>query len=184
MGYNLVKDTRAPYKIYRRKTTKTKGGKPVYRYYYQLWDSETRTYSGAKSTGQTNRAAAESWLSIELAKQKKSALTVEQFATGLFDEESEYLIWREQRGRAMSWNHCRHCETYLKTYILPYVDDTLLADLRAREIERPKYSRILSQSLRVPIRFLGDPISICSPPARPVKFGFCTATCASVKQEG
>jgi len=60
-----VKNSHAPYKIYRRKTRKTKGGRPVYRYYFQPWDSETLTYSTAKSTGQTNRAAAETWLAVK-----------------------------------------------------------------------------------------------------------------------
>ncbi|MQY76838.1 MAG: hypothetical protein GH155_04330 [Spirochaeta sp.] len=35
----------------------------------------------------------------------------------------------------MSWNHRRHCATYLRTYIFPYFDNTALADLRALEIE-------------------------------------------------
>lgn len=135
MAYKFMKDTRTPYRIYRRKTRKTKGGRPVYRYYFQLWDPETRTYCTAKSTAQTNRAAAETWLSVHLAEEVQSILTVEGFADGLFDEGSEYLAWRAQRGREMSWNHRRHCATYLRTYILPYFDNTALADLRALEIE-------------------------------------------------
>ena len=135
MGHDFVKDTRKPYTIYRRKTQKAKGGRPVYRYYFQLWDPETRCYSKAKSTGQTNRAAADTWVAAYLIREKKSTLTVDQFAKSLFDEGSEYLIHRAQRGREMSWNHRRHCATYLKSYILPYFDNTPLSDLRALEIE-------------------------------------------------
>ncbi len=135
MAYKFVKDTRTSYKIYRRKTRKTKGGRLIFRYYFQLWDPETRSYSTAKSTGQTNRAAAETWLSVHLAEEVQSVLTVEGFAGGLFDEYSEYLTWRAQRGREMSWNHRRHCATYLRTYILPYFGHEQLSNLRALEIE-------------------------------------------------
>jgi integrase len=72
---------------------------------------------------------------MKQAEKQKSALTVRQFSEGLFDDNSEYLLHRTQRGREMSWNHRRHCATYLRTYILPYFDNTPLVDLRALEIE-------------------------------------------------
>ncbi len=155
MDYSFIRDTRKPYCIYRRKTRKTKGGRPVYRYYFQLWDPKRQRYSSGKSTGQTNRAAAEAWIvaflqrkrAEEQAKERESVLTLERFATGLFDEDSEYLTWREQRGKAMSWNHRRHCATYLRSYIFPYFGKIRLVDLTALDIEGFQ-SWLLKQPIR------------------------------------
>jgi hypothetical protein len=147
MGYRFVKDTRKFYRIYRRKTKKTKGGRPVFKYYFALWDFEAQRYSSAKSTGQTNRAAAETWLAAYLAEGKPSALTLEGFAVGIFDENSQYLTHRAQRGREMSWNHRRHCATYLKTYILPYFDKIRLVELTTLDIEGFQ-SWLLKQPIR------------------------------------
>lgn len=154
MPYNFVKDTRKPYTIYRRKTRKTKGGRPVYRYYFQLWDPELKRYSSGKSTGQTNRAAAETWIAAHLTEAAPSLATPEAFATRLFDEGSEYLTWREQRGRAMSWNHRTHCATYLKSYILPYFGKARLSELSALGIEG-----FQSWLLKQPIRGNGGTLS-------------------------
>jgi integrase len=130
-----VREGRAPFKIYRRKTRKTKAGRPVYRYYFQLWDSEAQAYSTAQSTGQTTRAAAETWLAAHLSQEEESTLTVEGFSRGLFAEGSDYLTWRAQRGREMSWNHRTHCASYVERYISPYFKKTYLADLSVLRIE-------------------------------------------------
>ncbi len=83
------------YAIYRRKTKMRRSGRPVYRYYYQLWDEEKRKYGPANSTGQTSRTAAEVWLAKHLQQEQQSTLTVTEFATGMFDEGSSYLTYRQ-----------------------------------------------------------------------------------------
>jgi site-specific recombinase XerD len=126
----------APYRIYRRRTAKTKSGRPVYKFYYALWDDTARRYGPSRSTAQTTRTAAERWLALHLAQEQESALSLQGFATGLFDEGSEYLVYREQRGRPMSWNHRRHYDTYLKRYILNYLGTRPLAGLGVLDVER------------------------------------------------
>lgn len=124
------------YRIYRRKTKKNHAGRPVYKYYYALWDYEACRYSSARSTGKTNRTDAERWLSQELQKQPQSSLTVKQFANGLYDDGSEYVKYRQQRGRTLSWSHQKHCQTYLCRYIIPFFGNTNLASLTTLDVER------------------------------------------------
>lgn len=126
----------APYRIYRRRTAKTKNGRPVYKFYYALWDDSARRYGPARSTAQTTRTAAERWLALHLAQEQESALSLRAFAVGMFDEGSEYLLYRQQRGRGMSWNHRRHYATYLNRYILPYLGARPLAGLGILDVER------------------------------------------------
>ena len=99
------------------------------------WDAETQRWETAQSTGQTTRAAAETWAAAELAQETQSRETVEAFSSGMFDDGSEYLTHREQRGRTLSWNHRRHCATYLRLYILPYFGKTKLVDLTALSVD-------------------------------------------------
>ena len=111
---------RSPYRIYPRKTRKTgRGGKPISIYYFQRWNPELRRYETARSTGQTNRAAAETWAAAQLAAATDSKTTLAAFAAGMFDEGSEYLRHRAERGREMSWNHRTHNAHYLERYVLP-----------------------------------------------------------------
>jgi integrase len=127
----------APYRIYARKTRKTdRRGRPQHVFYFAKWDPESQHWETAKSTGQTTRAAAETWAALVLTEENHSRETVGAFAKGMFDDGSEYLVHREQRGRALSWNHRRHCATYLKRYILPYFGTTRLADISALNIDR------------------------------------------------
>lgn len=128
---------RAPYRVYPRKTRKVgRGGRPISIYYVQRWNPELRRYETAKSTGQTNRAAAETWAAAQLAAATDSKTTLAAFAAGMFDEGSEYLRHRAQRGREMSWNHRTHNAHYLERYILPFFLDSRLADITANTIER------------------------------------------------
>lgn len=127
----------AAYRLYPRKTRKKdRRGRPIPVYCFALWDAVARRWETAQSTGQTTRSAAETWAAAQLAGQKESRETVSAFAGGLFDEESEYLIHRAERGRPVSWNHRQHCATYLEKYILPYFGKYRLADLTALDIER------------------------------------------------
>ena len=113
-----------------------RGGKPISIYYFQRWNSELRRYETARSTGQTNRAAAETWAAAQLAGATDSKTTLAAFAAGMFDEGSEYLRHRAQRGREMSWNHRTHNAHYLERYVLPFSRDSRLADITASTIER------------------------------------------------
>ena len=54
----------------------------------------------------------------------------------MFDEGSDYLRHRAQRGREMSWNHRTHNAHYLERYVLPFFRDSRLADITAHTIER------------------------------------------------
>jgi len=124
------------YRIYRRRTTRHRNGRPVYMFYFSLWDPQRRAYGAGRSTHQTTRKAAERWLALYLAQEQESALTLQAFAEGMFTEGSEYLVYREQRGRGLSWNHRQHCATYLKKYILPYLGKKPLAALTTLDVER------------------------------------------------
>ena len=75
-----MKGTHAPYRIYRRKTKRTRAGRPVYIYYWAKWDPDSRRYDGARSTGQTTRADAETFVTARLASEKASRETVGAFA--------------------------------------------------------------------------------------------------------
>jgi integrase len=129
-------DRHAPYRIYRRKTARVRQGRRVYVYYVSVWDPLTRRYGPGHSTGQTNRTAAERWVSLNLEKERGPALTFEAFARGMFDEGSEYLTYRAQRGRELSWNHRKHCASYLERYLLPYFGNRRLAEISTLDIER------------------------------------------------
>jgi integrase len=125
-----------PYRIYRRKTKAHHAGRPVYKYYYALWDAEAHRYGPANSTGCTNRIDAEQWLAKHLQERPYSGLTMGEFATGMYDEDSAYLTYRRQRGRDLSWAHRKHSQTYLEHYILPYFGKTRLESLGILEIEQ------------------------------------------------
>ena len=73
----------APYRIYPRKTRRTgRGGRAISIYYYQQWDGELRRYETARSTGQTSRAAAETWAAVQLATAAESQESIAGFARG------------------------------------------------------------------------------------------------------
>ena len=74
---------RAPYRIYPRKTRRIgRGGKPISVYYFQRWNPELRRYETARSTGQTNRAAAETWAAAQLAAATDSKTTKSEAGSG------------------------------------------------------------------------------------------------------
>ena len=126
----------APYRIYRRKTARRRNGRTVYIYYVALWDYRTQRYGTGRSSGQTNRVAAERWAALNIELEAPSTLTIEEFAYGMFDEGNPYLIYREQRCRGLSWSHRRHCRSYLQLYILPHLGRIQLAGLTTLDIER------------------------------------------------
>ena len=135
IGATMHEDGKAPFRLYRRKTRKKEKGKPVYIYYVQIYNPRLHKYGTAKTTKQTSRAAAYAWAITHLGETKESSLTLGAFAGGIFDEGSDYLIYREQRGRAMGWNHRRHNATYLRKYILQFFRKKRLVDLTSLDIE-------------------------------------------------
>jgi hypothetical protein len=56
--------TKGDYQLYRRRTTKTKNGKPIYAYYYRIWEGDKR--SVGKTTRQTSKTAARAWVQARL----------------------------------------------------------------------------------------------------------------------
>ena len=131
-----TEDGRAPFRLYRRKTRRTERGKPVFIYYCQFYDSARRRYATACTTHQTSRAAALTWAASRLAESHYKSVRFDAFAAGLFDPGSEYLVYREQRGRPMSWNHRKHCATYLRKYVIPFFQGWNLDDIDTLDIER------------------------------------------------
>lgn len=137
-----LSEGRESFRIYRRVTRRKVRGKPVYRFYVQFLDERTGEYATAVSSKQTTRSAATTWAITELARRKAAALTqaehgvtVGELARDFFNEDSAYMTRRQERGKAMSWNHRRHCATYLQKYILPFFGDHRLDRLTDDHIE-------------------------------------------------
>jgi hypothetical protein len=126
-----------PFHIYRRKTTHKVGGKPVFRFYVSFRDPISGGYRSAVSSKQTSRAAAFTWAMGELSREQNagSTLTVGKFATGFFDEGSEYLTHRADHGHLMSWNHRTHNRSYIDRYIIPFFRDRPLTELAVSDID-------------------------------------------------
>ncbi len=143
----MKSEGKAPFHIYRRKTTKRRNGKPLFKYYVNFLDPETGEYRSAVSSGQTAHGAAKVWATEQLAKGSMVRVTVGDFARGFFDPDSAFMRYRSQRGRNMSWNHQRHNATYLRRYILPFFKDRQLSSLTHLDVERFQ-SWLLEQSRR------------------------------------
>lgn len=144
---------RAPFHLYRRKTSKMNGKKPVYIFYAQFFDPVTEKYLSGKSTKQTSKAAATTWCLLQLKKAtraaedgepitalppaltQKKALTLKEFASGFFDPGSAFMTHRRERGRPMSENHRRHNAVYLTKYIFPFFRDKPLKEITDLDIE-------------------------------------------------
>jgi hypothetical protein len=142
-----MNDGRTPFHIYRRKVVKPgAGGKPVFKFYVSFWDPTAGRYRSGVSSKQTSKAAAFTWAIAELAKEEDAgaSLAIGKFADRFFDEDSEYLTHRAERGHVMSWNHRTHNKSYLTRYIIPYFKDKPIAELTGTMFPPSRTSHLAS----------------------------------------
>lgn len=120
--------------LYKRPTTKNN----KYIYYVQFYDEDGNRLT-ARSTGQTSKAAAETWAFEELRKgliATKKNITFKQFAQDWWIwEKCQYVKGKLARGANISRGYVDSMKRYLDLHILPYFKNKKLQKINSRMIE-------------------------------------------------
>jgi integrase len=116
------------YKSYTLHTRKPKSGKPIYYAQFRLPDG-TRT--NAKSTGQTNKVAAERWCEAQLSKGQivRKNQTLKDFSQGFFDWNGEYSTNRRATNKRFSERQSKELNAILENKIIPDLGSYPLTNL-------------------------------------------------------
>ena len=127
--------THKPFNLYKRSTKKP--GKFIY--YCQFYD-ESGNRMTAVSTGQTSKAAAETW-AIEQIKRgiitSDKNITFAQYAQSWWVwDECSYVKSRIARGATITRSYVDSMRGYLQNHILPYFGDTKLQKISSNMIEK------------------------------------------------
>ncbi len=129
---------RDDFQLFRRKTKQRKNGKPVFVWYYRLWNGTRRTT--ARSTGQTSSSAAETWL-----KERLKAGTLQRGSDPLFEDytaswwkwgECPYVLRRLARGRTIGRTYVEICRGYLDNHIMPALGELRISEITTETIEQ------------------------------------------------
>jgi len=126
---------RGAFQLYRRSTSMRKNGKPVYVFYYRVWQGNTRT--PGRSTGQTSRSAARSYVEGQLAAgtlRTGPDPTLREYTESWWTDECRYVRRKRERG-GLSEGYIRNERSFLDTWILPYLGDRRLGELTPRAVE-------------------------------------------------
>jgi integrase len=124
-----------PYNLYKRPTKRP--GKNIY--YVQFYDESGKRMT-AVSSGQTSKAAAETW-AIEQLKRglitPDKDITFAQFARDFWVwDRCAYVKSRHARGADISRRYVESMRGYLQNHILPYFSDRKLQKISASMIEK------------------------------------------------
>jgi integrase len=126
--------THKPFHLYKRPTKKP--GK--YIYYVQFFD-EAGNRMTARSTGQTSKAAAETWAVEELKKglvKTQRNILFSQYAEDWWIwDKCSYIKGRIARGATLSRSYTDSMRTYLTLHILPYFGNKKLQNITPKMIE-------------------------------------------------
>ncbi len=125
-----------PFSLLKRTTTKTQGGRKVYRYYVRFWDPRTKEYQTARSTGQTSKAAAHAWAMEELEKEQFRRMTNwEELTQGMFEPDSAFLKFYRPLKKSFGEVHRLHCKNYLREYIVPLIGKKVVRQTTAKDLQ-------------------------------------------------
>ena len=141
-----------PYNLYKRPTKKPGN----FIYYCQFYD-EAGNRMTAMSTGQTSKAAAETWAVEQI---KRGLITTQRNITfGQYAQDwwiwgkCSYIQGRLTRGTNLSRSYADSMRTYLTQHILPYFENKKLQKITAKMIEE------WLMKLREKSGKTGDPLS-------------------------
>ena len=107
-----------PYTLYKR-----------HRIYYVRFKLPTGRWSTAKSTGITNKGAAERWCIEYLSTGRiviKENVTFAEFSNDFFDWDRSWAMDKRARGLRISQHHCRERTDLLNNHLIPYFGDMRL----------------------------------------------------------
>ena len=143
-----LSDKEAPrFKLFRRaRALDARGHKQKPIYYVQVWDDWAEKYITARTTKLTSEPSARTWAALHaaeiLAEHRKkhlpepaSSIIFEDFARDFFEEDSDYITYREQRGHGMGFVHRKHNATYLRLYIEPFFKGMRIDSISPETIE-------------------------------------------------
>ena len=123
------------FNLYKRPTTK----KNKHLYYVRFYDEEGNRLPG-RSTGQTSKAAAETWAFEQLKRGIISSpknITFGKFAEDWWIwDKCPYIKGKIARGGEMSGSYADLMRAYLKNHILPYFKNIKLQKINTRLIEK------------------------------------------------
>jgi integrase len=138
---------RRPFYLYRRKTADPKRST----YYVQyLQDGKRQT---AISTGCTTRAQAEAWARARIAKGAPLQPTLEEYATGFFDEGSSWVTRQREKGRRFSVAIRKARSSHLSKHILPQFGKRRLTEIMKRDVESWLAGLAVGNSMRNQVLF-------------------------------
>jgi len=137
-------DLKKLFSLHKRPTTK----KGRYIYYVQF-KNEDGTYKSARSSGQTNKGAAEAWAFKQIHEGKvhtKGNITLRKYTEKWFiDGQCSYMKRREAEGNPIGKTYAKIARGYLDNHILPEIGDTKLSSITRGHIERFKMNLIEKQ---------------------------------------
>lgn len=124
-----------PFNIYKRPTTK----KNKHIYYVQFYDEEGNRLPG-RSSGQTSKAAAETWAHEQLKRgiiTPQKEISFGKYAEAWWDyDRCPYIQGKLARGFEISRTHAQDMRSTLTRHILPYFAEKKLQKINARMIEK------------------------------------------------
>lgn len=124
-----------PFHLYKRPTRK----KNKYIYYVQFYDEDGNRLSG-RSTGQTTKAAAETWTYEQLKRgyiKTPKNITFGQYAQDWWTwDKCIYIKSRKLRGKPLSRSYIDTMRGFLEHHILPYFKNKRLRKINSRIIEK------------------------------------------------
>jgi integrase len=124
-----------PFNIYKRPTIK----KNKHIYYVQFYDEEGNRLPG-RSSGQTSRAAAETWAHEQLKRgiiTPKKDITFGKYAEPWWDyDRCPYIQGKLARGFVLSRTHASDMRNILTKHVLPYFENKKLQKINAPMIEK------------------------------------------------
>jgi len=128
---------RKPFQVFSRKIARSRQRKPIVVFYYRIWNGSQR--SSARSTGQTSRAAAESWVHEQLKagslSPRKNPTFKDYAAKWWLWDECPYVTGKRARGRRIGRSYVEACRGYLDRHVMPYLGHLRISEISPKRIE-------------------------------------------------